>query len=341
MGAEPREGSGGPGRYRDWLEGFEREVTDAMRESPPGEAALGAVSDFEDWWRTENPPTEDPSFPVQDIPPLSRELEIAHKELRTLNVELEALRASPDLQRLAQVQAELERLGAERAELAAKAERIETENRDLRSYRATIEAQVSELRVKMSRIQDEYESQVLRLEDQISHLNEKAMGLDENKRFLQTQFGRQSDRLARAEAELRSAIEANRAIEKERDELAAKAEDLRSRLDDKTTDRAALEASIAELRRHAADLQERLVRSRESLDSESASREQSQRELAFRNQQLEERLTSQQRQAEEKIREATAYLESQVREIKDETKMGQAHLGDLLKALNRLREGLP
>jgi len=103
-------------------------------------------------------------------------------------------------------------------------------------------------------------------------------------------------------------------------------------------ERAALEASAAELRRETAGLQERLIRSRESVDIQLAERENGLRELLQRNQQLEDRLTAQGHQVQESLREATAYLEEKVRQIQDEANLSRGNLNELIQALGRSQE---
>jgi chromosome segregation ATPase len=330
-----------PDPYQDWLAGFEREVSQSMKESSPGPAAVTrAVSEFESWWQEANPGTEEDLGREFDPAVTSRETEILIRENRALKADIETLKAAPDAQRAQSLAEEAQKLAQERAALQERVGRLEAENKELTAYRNTIDGQVADLRVRMSRAQDDYEAQIRRLGDHAHHLNEQIRTLTENKRFLQSEFSHQAVRLEKIEADMKSAIDENARLEKEKDALSHKLEELRARLEAKASDSSELEGSIKELRQQTYGLQERLVRSRETMDAELAAREKTLQELALRNQETEERLVRQQHEAEDRIREATSYLESKIREIQDSAASDRGRFREVLDQLARIRENL-
>ncbi|HVE12529.1 MAG TPA: hypothetical protein VNI01_03975, partial [Elusimicrobiota bacterium] len=80
----------------DWLEGFEREVDDALRsrqsKRPPDAAAQRAAADFDLWWSSLG---GDDKAAARDFERLRGELELNREECKALAAELTALKAAP------------------------------------------------------------------------------------------------------------------------------------------------------------------------------------------------------------------------------------------------------
>jgi chromosome segregation ATPase len=327
--------------YRDWLEEFNREVDEALQESGPEASARApiarAMTDFESWWRHNDADIEREPEPGLESVQINKELDFARREVQLLRGELERLRGKEG-EAVSEASADrIRELSEEKAHLLEKLRRFEHDNEELRRHDAAIQGQIADLRVKTSKVRDDYENQIRRLEDKVRAFNEQVRTVSEAKRFLESEYAKQSERLAEFEGGIKDAYEAKSRSENENRELQARIEDLEARLRGDAERHAELNGALSELRNQAGTLQEKLVRSRESVDAQLAETRAATMDAAKQSEAAERRLLDQQREAEERIRETARYLELKLREMQSENKDRLSEFREVLDTLSRMR----
>lgn len=327
--------------YHDWLEEFNREVDQALTDSETTESSRApiarAMTDFESWWRHQDTDLEQEAQPAMEGSRINKELEFARRELSLLKEELknlhggggEALAPAPDER--------VRELAQDKARLTEKNRRIEHENEELRRHDANVQTQIADLRIKTSKIRDDYENQIRRLEDKSRGLKEQIRSLQENKQFIQVEYAKQTERLAEFEGGLKDAYETKSQFESTNLELQNRIDTLESRLKEDAEGRAELQGALSELRNQAGGLQEKLVHNREAVDAQLAETRAISADVSRQSDAAERRLISQQSEAEGRMRETTRYLEIKLREMQSENKDRLSEFHEVLNALSRLR----
>ncbi|MBI3296827.1 MAG: hypothetical protein HYZ75_01590 [Elusimicrobia bacterium] len=315
--------------YDDWLQGFRREVDEALSssgpqsaaskgpdlEAPPSKQAAAAmkkaVDGFERWWQgeTDFPGEPDPGGESDEI---NRELELSRREARSMSVELERLRADPSAPAQRETAEERRRSANERASLSSRASELETDNTALRRRETDALERLAALKIDFDRMRDEFEGRCGRMAQALAEAQERAKTATEDRQFLQSEFKRQAERLELLEAAAADARETAEA-------RAETGRALSARLDAERVHVAELERRLSELggtaealRAQGQALQERLVRVA-APDPEERARlgldELKKREAAL-TASFEER----QRLLESRMREATVWLETKLKE---------------------------
>lgn len=315
--------------YGDWLEGFRREVDDALGARvppppapPPGpqdppepkavDAMKRAVSEFEDWWRQE---TSDPGAePDVDLEAeqVNKELELSRREARSLRAELDKLRQDPSAPGRQAAGEERRQEALERQRLFIRCGELERDNEALRRRETEALERLAQFKVEAERAKDAYDARVQRLEDDLKRLEAQAETLSEDRAFLRAEFTRQSARLEGAEKELKETARRAESLAESSRELTARAEAERARTHELERRAAALQGEVEALRAQSAALQDRLVRVA-APDPAEASRA-GMEELRRREAALTEAFDARQKRLEERLREATAWLETKLRE---------------------------
>ncbi len=327
--------------YKDWLEEFNREVDQALTDTDTGETSRApiarAMTDFESWWRHQDTDLDRDPEPGQEGVRINKELEFARREIGLLKGELDNLRGSSGAPGDAASGERIRELSEEKAVLNDKVRRLEHENEELRRHDAAVQSQIADLRVKTSKIRDDYENQIRRLEDKTQGLTEQIRALQENKRFIQAEYAKQTERLAEFEGGLKDAYEAKSESENTNRELQGRIDALETRLREDAQGRAELQGALSELRSQAGGLQEKLVHNRETIDSQLAETRAASLDASRQSESAERRMVDQQREAEERVRETTRYLEIKLREMQNENKDRLSEFKEVLNTLSRLR----
>ena len=327
--------------YRDWLEEFNREVDQALTDSDTGESARApiarAMTDFESWWRHNDANLEKDPEPGFEGKRINKELEFARREIHILKGELDKVREGKGTVQDEAAGERVRELAEDKARLTEKVRRLEHDNEELRRHDAAVQSHIADLRVKTSKIRDDYENQIRRLEDKTRGLNEQIRALQENKNFIQAEYAKQTERLAEFEGGLKDAYEAKSLSENSNRELQTQIDALESRLQEDAKSRAELQGALGELRNQSGGLQEKLVRNREAIDAQLAETRAISADVTRQSDVSERRLVEQQHEAEERIRDTTRYLETKLREMQSENKDRLSEFREVLSTLSRLR----
>jgi chromosome segregation ATPase len=296
------------GSEAGWLDDFESKVDEALADSPfqaqEHPPAQRALEDFEDWWRGEHP------APLPADP--------AGQELRALTEEVEALRAGPGPRKIEEQSMLLKDFQDERKSLQKKLDYLERENADLTRYRREVQGQVVELRLKMSKAQEGYESHILQLAERLKSLEEQLRALGESKKLLQEHAAQLELRAHALDAQLKAALEIKNRLESGSTALECRAEALRASLSEREAELANREGTLAELRARVFELQERL-----------------------RAAPAPKPLPAQEPRAEEGLAEAMRFLEMKLREMSDRNDERFSEFRDLLDAVARWSRAKP
>jgi chromosome segregation ATPase len=316
-------------QYNDWIEGFRREVDDAMAARipatpppPPGpdapppsqavEAMKRAVGEFEDFWRQETADLGAPPEPTLETDQVNKELDLSRRETRALREELERLRLDPAApSRQAETE---ERRGAalERQRLTARNAELESDNDALRRRETEALERLAQSRIEAAKAKDAFESKAAQWEDAVRRLESQVETLSEDRAFLRAEFSRQGARLDAAEAELRDALRRGEALaQTNRDQLAL-LEGERFRVGELERRVAALHGEAEALRAQTSSLQDRLVRAA-APDREEQARS-GLDELRRREADLSAAFEERQKRLEDRLKEATLWLETKLRE---------------------------
>ncbi|MFA6093203.1 MAG: hypothetical protein WCU88_12355 [Elusimicrobiota bacterium] len=326
-----------PENYKDYLDQFGREVEETMRQSasPPGTDPLPALhkalSDFESWWDREAPSSCEPE-PDDRVESLRRDLERSQAEVQGMKASL-SRPAEPDAQ-----------------ESRRKCERLEQENEDLKRCLLSVQSQIADAQTRALRAQEGYESTILRLEEQSRIHAERLLELARDKQFLESQLSRASDRSRDLEAALEKQRTQNQALEREVVEARGRADGLDRSLTELQRDHSAQEGSLRELRVHAAAFQERLLRSRATLNEDSERG----REIQRQGEELRRSLSAQEdasrklgeelrqgmaqgrAESDVRMRETVRFLEEQLHRVEEDSSSRYEEFRGLLETLARV-----
>jgi predicted RNase H-like nuclease (RuvC/YqgF family) len=346
-------------QHGHFLDDFRREVDEEAARRPPGppgdplSAARRSLEEFDAWWRAENPGSDDPEPDPSEG--LRVELEKALRELREIKKSCErepreaasppsppeAPRQGPPLPDPA------------REALAGTVESLRSENGDLRRRIEETQRRMGESQEKMSRAQDGYEAAIRRLEEGGRSQQERLAGLAKDKEFLESQLTRLNERCRELEGDLDVARANGASAERENLELKSRLADLQRHAARLENEKSALDGSLRELRAHAADIQERLLRGRESLESDLSNRRKAleqverigsdlRRELADQKSgteqirdDLRKSVEEQRAQAERSLHSTAGFLETKIREIESDLTGDYEEIRGLLDGLAR------
>ncbi|HAH06435.1 MAG TPA: hypothetical protein DCM05_07900 [Elusimicrobia bacterium] len=353
--------------YKDYLDDFNRQVDSAMREQAalpkgdPLQSLRRALSEFESWWRGENPEEKKDVFaaaPQSALVPdgLRHDLQAAREEIRELKASLPAPAPSVD----------------ERASLA-ELERLRQEREDQRRYIAKLQEEMGAAENQFARAQDGYEATIRRLEEQGRGVSERVAGLQQDKTFLESQVSRFAERIRELEGDLEVSRANGASLEREALELKGRMAELQRTTAKLETLNAALEGALSELRVQTAAGQERLLRSRENLENElgegrrgleravraaddirkalaeqrgqaeamtadmrkalDEQRQELQSRLGGQSQDVQKQLVDQRLELDRQLRSTTQFLETKLREIEREA---AAHYDEVRALLDNL-----
>lgn len=316
-------------QYKDWIEGFRREVDDAMsarvpptppappgpHEPPAGEAVSAmkkAVGEFEDFWRVETQDLGADPEPGLETEQINKELDLSRRETVALRAELEHLRKDPGAPSRQAESDERRIVALERSRLAARNAELEADNEALRRRETDALERLAQAKVEAGRDKDAFERKAAQWEDAVKRLETHAETLAEDRAFLRSEFTRQSARFEALEAELRDAVRRGESLaQTNRDQLAL-LESERFRVGELERRVAALHGEAEALRAQTSSLQDRLVRAaapdpeeRARLGFEDLRRREADMTAAF-----DER----QKRLEDRLKEATLWLETKLRE---------------------------
>ncbi|TBR20496.1 hypothetical protein EPO15_13080 [bacterium] len=316
-------------QYKDWIEGFRREVDDAMAaripatppaapgpgELPPSQAVDAmkrAVGEFEDFWRAETADLGAEPEPGFDSEQVNKELELSRRETQALRAELERLRVDPGAPSR-QAESEERRAAAlERSRLTARNIELEADNEALRRREADSLERLTQSRLEAAKAKDAFEAKAAQWEDAVRRLESQAETLAEDRAFLRTEFTRQAARLEAVEDELKESVRRGEHLAQTNRDLAAVLESERMRVGELERRAAALHGEAEALRAQTSALQDRLVRAAapEASEQARAGLDEVRRREADLTAAFEER----QQRLENRLREATLWLETKLRE---------------------------
>lgn len=334
-----------PEPYKGWLDDFDREVDRVLHQptAPSLTPVRKAVSDFNDWWNEKIPSTDTGEDFSVEARQANQELEISRREVRALKDQIERLKSLPDIKEIGSMRDRLDSLTTERdklqQDLTSKSAQLDRESLESQGKNTELERQCGELQLKLSKERDAHDARIRQLEERAIHLNDQLGDAKKNLEFLTSEHAKQGDRLERAEGTLREELSDRERLRNELHEMVRKLDRLQHQLNDKDSERTALEFTIVELRRQATDLRERMIKSTHTLDANRNSDREELLKISQRSEDMEKRLAAGNQESEAKVRETTRYLEMKIREIHDENKEQFGSFRELLDALVRFRGG--
>lgn len=314
-------------QYDDWIEGFRREVDDAMaarvppappappgpQEPPPAQAVSAmrdAVGQFEDFWRQETADLGAEPEPTVETEEMNKELDLSRREAQALRAELEHLRQNPGAPSRQAETEERRNAAYERQRLTARNAELEADNEALRRREADALERLAQSRIDAARAKDAFEAKASQWEDAVRRLESQVETLSEDRAFLRAEFTRQAARLEAVDAELKESVRRGEAAAQTNRDQAALLESERFRVGELERRVAALHGEAEALRAQTSALQDRLVRAATPDPDHRAGVEDLRRREADMTNAFEER----QRRLEERLKEATLWLETKLRE---------------------------
>ena len=332
-----------PDPYQGWREDFGLEVNRVMKEPSGSQIApvKDALSDFDAWWRTEVPDTDDEES--IEVHHANKELDVARTEIRVLKEAIERLSSDPDKKLTADMQTQIASLAADKKRLEEeweeRAARLEYANEELRARNAHLERELADNQIKMSRQRDDYDARTRQLEERSARLEDQLRDAKESRSFVESEMARQRVRFEELEKRFRAGEGDKDRYRQELHDMVRKLDAMEKQAADADTEKTALEFAAEELRRQTTELRERLIKSSAALHSDRSDDRSQLRALAKKGEELENRITAEQKESEAKVRETTRYLEMKIREIHDENKEQFGRFRELLDALVRFRGG--
>ncbi|MFH2203188.1 MAG: hypothetical protein ABIJ96_08755 [Elusimicrobiota bacterium] len=330
--------------FKGWLSSFDNEVDKVLsgQSSPSLAPVRGALADFDDWWRREVPGTGDESEMDLASHQTSKELDISREEVRALKEDIGRLKSSPDMSSAAALRSKLEELTLERDHLReegrVRGEKSGGEIHELKEHNMRLERELADLQLQLSRERDSFDGRGRQLEERACRLEDQLRDAKESRQFLESEHGRQGERLQQTENRLLEADTEKKNLQRQMHEMTRTQDELKRTLIDRDTECSALQRAVDELHAQATDLRERLIKSGDIDAGERQAGREELRRMSRRSEEIESQLAAGQREADAKIRETTRYLEMKIREIHDESKEQFGHFRELLDALVRFRE---